>query len=382
MTKLQKWIIGITGTIAVVLSGWIFWYISQTELSPQLGTLFNVLLTVFSIVVSLIVSHYYFDASRQQTIKEIKEDYKRNNKLYSQKAAEKVDNLSNELTKLSIYLQQSMDNIESDNPATSLLVQEEKIRSAIHIVETLKSINDRSLSDWLGVLDEEDIEEQAELREEQREERESDFKSILDNYKILATENSKINFTIDAKEDNEDLSNVHTDLSELNKKIDKLATSIIGTPVRTRKASVEKELVKLPCPNCSAIITYRQRPSATSVKGMKCSNCQAKLVARWSQYDGFTLYVKPVNYTVEESPKIISEEIIKKVEKELPEQPWPKGTSQTISKKLNVSPSDMKRAIDTLIERGVFKVQIDGQLYDKQPEKVEKEKLIEEVSIQ
>lgn len=364
MTTLQKWIIGATGLIILGLGGWIFWYVSQTELSTQLNTLFNVLLTIFSIIISLIISQYYFDSSRQQTIDEIKKDYQKNNKLYSQKAAEKVDNLSNELTKLSIYLQQSIDDNDDSNPATTLLVREEKIRSAIHIVETLKSINDKSLSDWLGVLDEEDIEQQNELREEQREERESDFRSILDNYKFLTSENSKININYSPTNDTEQLDTVHTDINELTKKIDRLATSIIGTPIKTRKAPIPKENISLACPVCETIINYKQRPSANSVKGIKCINCSSKLVARWSSYEGFSLSIKPIGYVGVADTREIPEDIVQRVKEALPDQPWAKGTGQLIAKELGISNNDFNRAVDTLIKRGVFKVQIDGILYD------------------
>ncbi|MDB5180596.1 MAG: hypothetical protein JWO54_354 [Candidatus Saccharibacteria bacterium] len=364
MTSLQKWIIGITGGVTVGLIGWIFWYVSQTELSPQLGTLFNVLLTVFSIVISLIVSQYYSDASRKEKIAEIKSDYKKNNKLYSQKAAEKVDNLSNELTKLSIYLQQSIDESNSSSPVTTLLVQEEKIRSAIHIVETLKSINDRSLSDWLGVLDEEDIEEQNEIREEQREERETDFKNILDNYRFITSESAQMNFSSDKPNDTDQFDTVHSDLNELTKKIDKLATSIIGTPIKTRKPSLPKEDITVPCPNCQTSISYKQRPSATSVKGIKCLTCSTKLVARWSTVEGFTLSIRPDEYVGSAELRVVPEAIVEAVKKELPEQPWPKGTSQRIAKKIGISNGDMARAIDALVDRGDLKVQVNGKLYE------------------
>jgi len=381
MTKLQKWIIGITGVILLGLITWIFWYVSQTELSTQLGTLFNVLLTVFSILISLIISQYYFESSREQTIQGIKDDYRKNNKLYSQKAAEKVDNLSNELSKLSIYLQSIDDNDDLD-PATTLLVREEKIRSAIHIVETLKSINDKSLSDWLGVLDEEDIEQQTELREEQREERESDFKSILDNYKFLTSENSKINIHYNPSSGSEQLDTVHTDINELTKRIDKLATSIIGTPIKTRKAPLKKQEIDLPCPVCKTIIEYKQRPSANSVKGMRCSNCSSKLIARWSSYEGFTLSIKPTGYVGPGEAREVPEDIVNQVKEALPAQPWAKGIGQQVAKELGISNNDFNRAVDVLIKKGIFKLQVDGVLYnpinDMKTSSPQKEKLAEE----
>jgi hypothetical protein len=362
MTTLQKWIVGVTGAVLLAMNGWIFWYISQTQLSTQLSTLFNVLLTIFSVLISLVVSHFYFDASRQQTINDIKSDYQKNNKLYSQKAAEKVDNLSNELTKLSIYLQQSIDTDNIDNPATSLLVMEEKVRSAIHIVETLKSINDKSLSDWLGVLDEEDLEEQNELREEQREEREKDFQSLLDNYRnFVANENAVIRI---GSGESERLDTVHTDINELTKRIDKLATNIIGTPIKTRKNPVPKEELTMNCPECAFEVKYRQRPSETSVKGLKCSNCGTKLMSRWSVQDGFNLSVKLIESVGSTPPKALGEEEIERIKEALPQQPWEKGSIQKIAKELEVSTADMNRAINILVHRGELKLQVDGELYE------------------
>ncbi|HEV7952022.1 MAG TPA: hypothetical protein VGO98_01465 [Candidatus Saccharimonadales bacterium] len=367
MTRLQKFIIGLTAFLLLGLIVWIFWFLSQTALSAQLNTLFNVLLTVFSVLLSLVMSHYYFDSSRQSTIEGIKSDYKKNNKLYSQKAAEKVDNLSNELTKLSIYLQQSIDDDNDLDPMVALLVREEKIRSAIHIVQTLKSINDKSLSDWLGVLDEEDIEEQNEIREEKREEREIEFRSILDNYRNFIAEDTGNPMRAQIQGENTQLKNVHIDLNELNKKIDKLATNIIGTPIKTNANLLAKEYVKGICPTCEEDVKYRQRPSEKSVKSFQCTSCGVRLMSKWSTHDGFVLTEKPARVASEntETPrKTVSDDVVTKVEKALPDQPWPKGTSSKIGVELGLSQNDMRRAIKELIRRGVYKEQIDNKLYD------------------
>ena len=359
---MQKIIIGFTGILLTSLIVWIFWYISQTTLTTQLSTLFNVLLAIFSVLLSLVISHFYFDSSRRQNIESIKNDYKKNNKLYSQKAAEKVDNLSNELTKLSFYLQQSIEDDNDYHPETALLVREEKIRSAIHIVETLKSINDKSLSDWLGVLDEEDIEEQNEMREEIREERENDFKQILDNYRSVIVHGGNVSVKAD---NSEYLENVHLDISELNRKIDKLATSMIGTPIKTSSGSITKEKVQGVCPNCGREISYRQRPSESSVRKVKCPGCDMRLISTWNTSSGFTLDVKPPKTTTtEQSPRILSDDEVNRIRDALPEQPWPKGTSHDVATKLGVSHADIQRAIDTLVQRGDVKLQMDGVLYE------------------
>src|SRR6185369_10564744 len=104
--RFQKGMLVAVSIILVALAVGIIWYVGKNDLSSQENVLFNVLLAVFSIFFSIIISQFYFDSSRQNSIEEIKKDYQDTTKLYAQKAAEKVENLSNELSKLSLYLQQ------------------------------------------------------------------------------------------------------------------------------------------------------------------------------------------------------------------------------------------------------------------------------------
>jgi predicted RNA-binding Zn-ribbon protein involved in translation (DUF1610 family) len=366
MTKAQVVIISICGLLLVAAIVGIFWYVSQTQLSVQLNTLFSVLLTVFSIVLSIIVSQFYYEASRQKTIKEIKADYNKSNKLYSQKAAEKVDNLSNELAKLSIYLQQSVEDEGEYDPETALLVRGEKIRSSIHIVETLKSINEKSLSDWLGVLGVDDIEEETSKREEAREERESDLRDILDNYRSVVKINGLGSTLVTGTPFDRVDGDTHLDIGELNKKIDKLATSIVGTPVKLTD-SVPKERTDRSCPHCGHVITYRQRPVEKSVRRMKCQVCGAKLESTYTLSDGFELKLREIP---EDLPaKVLPEADVQAVKELLPEQPWPKGTSRVVAEKLGMQHSDVDRAVRELIKRGDFLNQVDGVLFEPVKEK-------------
>lgn len=60
----------------------------------------------------------------------------------------------------------------------------------------------------------------------------------------------------------------------------------------------------------------------------------------------------------------LDETLIASVAKQLPEQPWPSGIHKTVAEKLKVSNGKVSDAIQVLIQRGVFKHQIDGQVSD------------------
>jgi len=57
------------------------------------------------------------------------------------------------------------------------------------------------------------------------------------------------------------------------------------------------------------------------------------------------------------------EDFINKVKNLLPVQPWPKGINSIISDKLKVPKYKVNLAVDTLINRGIFKYQLHGKLY-------------------
>lgn len=355
MTKFQKIMLSCIAAVLTILIVAIILFVGKTDnLSSQENVLFNVLLTIFSIFISVIISQFYFDSSRQAGIEEIKRDYQSTTKLYAQKAAEKVDNLSNELTKLSVYLQQSDD--RNFDTQTQLLISEEKIRSAIHIIETLKSVNDKSLSDWRGVIPEEEIDEQNEARAE----RESEFLQVLDSYtqlinkprpEVVADENSIEPI-------------IHQEIGDLSKKIDQIATSIIGTPMRKASYEMKKVDIVANCPACSQEIEYKQKPTKDSQRQVVCQECNSKFLSTWDpEVNRFRLEVYALGKakgpaTVPAAP--LTEATIQLVKRELPEQPWPKGISKDIATKLGISHTEVRRAVKELIKRGVFKPQANG----------------------
>lgn len=357
MTLVHKLIVGGVGVISLAVVVGIVIYLGNNDLSNRENILFNILLTIFSVITSLIISHFYFDASNKKTLSEIKKDYENNLRLYARKAAEKVANLSNELTRLSIYLQTDIDSDE--NPQSELLIKDEVIKSAVHIIGTLKSVNDRSLSDWRGVIPDEEITEQNEIIEE----RESEFKEFLNEYRqVLEATPSRM--YIENHEENDD---VRKEIKALNQKIESFATSVLGTPaITTRGANprAQREMVTNQCPVCNNTLTYKQRPLKASIKEITCKKCSTKLYSKWSVKSGYEVSATPPDKVP------IDEDTLELVKSKLPAQPWPKGTSKKIGDELDIAPSQMRRYTDELIKRGVFKVQIDGVLYE--PEEIKK----------
>lgn len=53
---------------------------------------------------------------------------------------------------------------------------------------------------------------------------------------------------------------------------------------------------------------------------------------------------------------------IGRVQTVMPQQPWPKGTSKRVAKELGMPHSQMQRAVAVLIDRGIFRKQVDGVL--------------------
>lgn len=70
-----------------------------------------------------------------------------------------------------------------------------------------------------------------------------------------------------------------------------------------------------------------------------------------------------VGYEDQEYTAELEEDFIDKVKKLLPVQPWPKGVNLLVSNKLNQPKNKVNAAISTLIDRGVFKYQVNGKLY-------------------
>ncbi len=101
--------------------------LSADEQNPRETTLIGIILTVFSVIATWIASHWYAKQNQEMRIEEIKAANIENLKMFGLKAAEKVMNSSNELTRLSSYLRDTLDKTDEDDTESSLKVLSERI---------------------------------------------------------------------------------------------------------------------------------------------------------------------------------------------------------------------------------------------------------------
>jgi predicted SprT family Zn-dependent metalloprotease len=385
------------------------YFITSQNLTSRESGLVGVILAIISILASWTVSHYYSESQHTKALKEVQEFHRTNLKTYARKAAEKVNNLSNELSRLSAYLEKELTRTDYDNVEEELNAKEERIESAIHITNTLKSINDTALSDWEGVISDE-----LEQRRVEQQEREEELEDLLTRYDTLM---NTLQHEIAHSGDSTLV--VQKEIDSLRKELHFLASRIgIITPSSFRLSRASKNTVEVKCPICHTQLTYRQKAKENSVKALKCPNCETRLVSRYNKTEGFILKIRnPIkekitcpkcsaSIEVELDPmpsstvsttcpdcntemRIVrtpdgfritqttvsssqdsstgkpnlNEEIIQQVRNELPVQPWPKGTHKLVATKLNLTNREVFAAINELIKRGIFNPQIDGKLY-------------------
>lgn len=382
--------------------------ISQGKMTDREAAMLGILVTILSVLASWIITEMYGTAQYKEAIQEVREEHRNNLRTYALKAAEKVNNLSNELSKLSIYLEQELDDTDYRSTEEELLAKEERIASAIHLIRTLKSVNDTGLSDWEGVIGEE-----LDQRREEQEEKEEALKDLVERVESLI-EDQRQDFAGSMK----DTSRVRQEVENLKREL-RFATfhlSEATIPRRIRRKEPKQE-VETDCPGCGAHIAYRQRASIRSVKLVPCKKCGAKLVSRYAEPSGFSVVLrkeepetihcpncgsqstvpldnfpsaniivscpsckKPfrllrthdgVEVTAVQSKvtppspakSVISEETLEQVRQAMPPQPWPSGVHHAVAENLGLPVALVRRAISELIERKVFNLQINGVVY-------------------
>ncbi len=79
--------------------------IARADLTNRESGMLAMLVTILSILASWMITHIYSESERKSAIEEVQEQHRANLRTYALKAAEKVNNLSNELNKLSLYLE-------------------------------------------------------------------------------------------------------------------------------------------------------------------------------------------------------------------------------------------------------------------------------------
>lgn len=368
--------------------------------TPRENVLLSIVLAIFSILASWILSHYYSETGHKQVIEEVRNSHQENLRTYARKAAEKVENLSGELSRLSGLLQQELENDEYDNSETALISKQERLLSAIHIINTLKSANDTYLSDWRGVIGDE-----LEQRQEEEEETQELLREVIDRIEGFVSKEGLASVPHSGATDE-----ISREIEKIHRDIRNISSAVGAVPVvRPRALGRRRVEVEQPCPSCGELLHYKQRERKNTTKVVTCTSCEAKAISRYAPDEGF--HLEPVRLIEEnvacphcqglcevmlqnttgstdtikcihcggevrvsraatevrtkplEGVPKLDEDLISSVEKKLPEQPWPRHIHKKIASELNVSNNIAQAAIQELIRRGKFKLQIEGKLY-------------------
>ncbi|WP_156126624.1 hypothetical protein [Burkholderia sp. 9120] len=370
--------------------------ISVETLTSKESTLLGTLLTLLAVGIGWGVSHYYASMDKAQAVAEVREFEQRNLRTYALKAAEKVTNLSKELSRLSTYLQEELQYTEYRSAEEELFAKEERIESAIHILGSLRSINDTSLSDWQGVIGAE-LDEQRQT-EEVRAEALGELTDRLAALERASTENVPVT---------EDL-----EIKALKREVRALAADINGISFRPKKARPPYQEVVASCPACNVDVSFRLRERDGEIKAVQCKHCESNLIAEYREDNGVILRQRqelpePIHcpecnfeFSVDldewpsassnatcpqcqeavrvsradagkdlrvvlRQPKAlqpVTPEIIDRVRQALPTQPWPKGVHQSVAAQLQLKPQTVQKAMQHLIRIGEFSDQVDGVL--------------------
>lgn len=383
-------IIGVLGTLI---------YLSSGELTTKETGLLSTILTILSIITTWIMSHIYSSYSHKQAIKEVKDAHQENLQTYALKAAEKVNNLSDQLNKLSIYLDDELENTDYDTVEEILRSREERLHSAIHMIGMLKSINDTSLSDWQGVIG-----EQIEEQREERQEREEDLRELVGKMETLWS----------TRRFSDDSQYLENQINDLQKEVRILIASIGGVAVKIPKPRKKiRRDIENKCPICNNELSYKQRAKPNSYKAIDCPSCNIKLISKYSKDDdeflieertdkeetilcpecsnaitislsnypssssttkcgeckstirAIRLHDTGIKTTSRPSPSAaLTDDFLTQVQELLPKQPWPKDIHKVVATKLSCSNAMVSKATKVLIRRGIYKEQIDGKLYE------------------
>jgi len=349
--------------------------LSRGQTTGNEGLLLSILLTIFSILGSWLITHAFYQGDRSQQIAEVKAEYEANLKTYAVKASEKIINLSDQMGKLIEFIDDNEDGQED----LSYPLLRERMRAASHIMSTLQSMSETSLSDWEGVIG-----EQLARRRMLAEERDYDINFILESMKQTFVEGQRENLDAEFKK-------IYRDLKGL------VRTPTALPPAATRSYTV------LPCPNCDADVKIRLNKKRKPTRGLySCSACQSDVAAFGETSGVIRLEVRrpidemircvechaefPValdnaiggstqadcpncetHLTVSRSPvgvnawetgtqrgerRALRPEFLEQVAMLLPPEPWPAGTHKDIAQKLGVSNTSVTTAIKALMAQG------------------------------
>jgi DNA-directed RNA polymerase subunit RPC12/RpoP len=303
------------------------------------------------------------------------------------------------------FLQQEIE-LEDDGGHEGLLSKRIKIESAIHMLGTLKSINEGSLSDWQAVIGEEIVEQK-----EKQEEKEETLREIIEMMRTLPDKVSEDDKN--APDDTVD-NDLQKEMASIRNEVRVLASQISGVPIRTTIPKKRRVQVEQKCPKCGILVTYTQKMKGNSTKALNCPHCGVALVSQLKG-DSFSLSertavaehvecpncksviafaldpmvgssaeieCKKCRATLRAtrratlirvrfldsrsgvlSPNQISEDLLLRIKEAMGGQPWATGRSRQVAIQLDLPKTVVDRGVQLLISRGDFYVQHNGKLY-------------------
>lgn len=394
--------------------GFCLYLISTGSLSANEVAVLSIVLTFLSVLATWILTHMYSQSQHKKAIEEVEESHRKNLRTYALKAAEKVNNLSTQLSRLATYLEGSLEESDDERLREDLLSKRERIESSIQIVDMLKSMNDNALSDWEGVIGDE-LDEQRELQAE----RDEKIRELIERFETISE--SQIDTQMYAQDSTQALTK---EIDSLRRDLRSIAVNLGLTPIRLARSSERKprrETVETPCPACGENLSYKQRANPKSIKSFKCKSCNTKIISRYDVEKGFILEKRHMaqeqitcpscntvceveldtypnssvvvqcdnckhNMTVTRTidgirikAKALTNDIVELVKNSLPPQPWPGGIHKTVADKLGLSHGLVSEAISKLIRMGVFNPQVDGRIYVPQSTVIKKKSKSKEI---
>lgn len=382
--KLLFWLIA---AITIIGGGLTIKALSAGQLSPNESLLLSVILTIFSVGAGWLISHTLYHDSRSNQIREIREEHEKNLEIYAVKASEKVINLSNQIARV-------VDFLDTNSSAETQTLDELTHRhvAAKHMLGTLKSINDTSLSDWEGVIGER-LEDKRKLDQQ----RDFDINAILEEIRGLSSglmyTSQQDHYIGDLVQELRRVSSYEAALPPARRvhfkelpcpvceqpvrlksnragKITKTASTCryCKTPIaviaggsespRLERRSLKPEAVA--CSECGEVNAVMLDNVAPSVTRFICSKCGHPAVAHRLHAGGISTKSDVEKPRFSNSQPPLSSEFLDQVEMLLPAQPWPSGIHHEIAEKLSCTPSRVTKATNELIRAGRCKSQVDG----------------------
>lgn len=360
--------------------------LSKGTQTPSEALLLSVLLTFFSIGAGWLISHTFYQEDRRRQIQAVRKEYEDNLEVYAVKASEKVINLSNQLARVIDYLGGELASGVSPEHTLSLL--KERSGAAVHMLGTLKSMNDTSLSDWEGVIG-----DRLDAKRKIDEQRNYDINELIEELKLSSrseTDLASPNALVEVVKELKRLSNFEASLPAARRggmkelecpicksgirlrtnakgKIRKSAATcascksqlaiIDGASASPRLEKRERKAEAVSCASCGSVAAVMLDNAVPSQASFRCDGCSEHNLAQRT-HGGVTAKLIDAKEAPASAP--VDDALIDQVEMLLPDQPWPTGVHHEIAAKLGVRPTTVGKAIQLLIKDGRVKDQVNG----------------------